>query len=75
MTTRFAGSGVMSGSVVGAADKHGNAAVDVVHPIREVHVTMLYLIGQDDDKLPRFHEGRYKQLSQFRSKVIGELIA
>ena len=50
-------------------------AVDVVHPIRDVHVTMLHLLGLDDNKLTYFHAGRYKQLSQFGGELISEIIA
>lgn len=75
MTMLFAGGGVNAGNVVGGTDELGKAAVEVVHPIRDVHVTMLHLLGLDDNKLTYFHGGRYKQLSQFGGKVIEELIA
>jgi hypothetical protein len=74
MTMLFAGGGVKKGTVVGATDEIGGRAVDVVHPIRDVHVTMLNLLGLDDNKLTYFHGGRYKQLSQFGGQVIPELI-
>jgi hypothetical protein len=50
-------------------------AVDVVHPIRDVHVTLLHLLGLDDNRLTYFSGGRFKQLSQFGGKVIPELIS
>jgi hypothetical protein len=34
---------------------------------RDVHVTLLQLLGLDDNKLTYFHGGRFKQLSQFGS--------
>ncbi len=71
----LAGGGVKRGAVVGATDEIGAEAVDVVHPIRDVHVTLLHLLGLDDNKLTYFHGGRYKQLSQFGGKVIPELLA
>ena len=46
-----------------------------MHPIRDVHITMLNLLGLDDNKLTYFHAGRYKQLSQFGGELIPELIA
>ena len=70
----FAGGGVRPG-VVGATDELGASAVDCVHPIRDVHVTMLHLLGLDDNKLTYFHGGRYKQLSQFGGEVIEDMIA
>ena len=75
MTMLFAGGGVNKGSIVGATDELGAEAVDVVHPIRDVHCTILHLLGLDDNKLTYFHGGRYKQLSQFGGKIIPELIA
>ncbi len=75
MNMWFAGGGTRRGTVVGGTDEIGAEAVDVVHPIRDVHVTMLQLLGLDDNKLTYFHAGRYKQLSQFGGEAIPELIA
>jgi hypothetical protein len=75
MTIMFAGGGVKAGHTIGATDELGAEAVECVHPIRDLHVTLLYLLGLDDSKLTYFHAGRFKQLSQFGGKVIGELIA
>ena len=63
------------GAIVGATDEIGSEAVDVKHPIRDFHVTLLHLLGLDDNKLTYYHAGRFKQLSQFGGKVINELIA
>ena len=75
MSMFFAGGGVKPGSVIGGTDDLGTTAVDVVHPIRDVHVTMLHLLGLDDNKLTYFHGGRFKQLSQFGGQVIPEIMA
>jgi uncharacterized protein (DUF1501 family) len=75
MTVWFAGGGVKAGHVVGATDDIGDQAVEVVHPIRDLHVTMLHLLGLDDNKLTYFHAGRFKQLSQVGGSVIKELLA
>lgn len=74
MTMLMAGGGVKPG-VVGATDELGSSAVECVHPIRDFHVTLLHLLGLDDNKLTYFHGGRFKQLSQFGGEVINELIA
>ncbi len=71
----FAGGGVKAGHTVGATDEIGAEAVECVHHIRDVHVTLLHLLGLDDNKLTYYHAGRHKQLSQFGGKVIEELIA
>ena len=75
MAMWFAGGGVKAGHVVGATDEIGEKAVEVAHPIRDVHCTILRLLGLDDAKLTYFHGGRFKQLSQFGGHVIKELIA
>ncbi|MEC7499617.1 MAG: DUF1501 domain-containing protein [Planctomycetota bacterium] len=74
MTMLMAGGGVKPG-VVGATDDFGAEAVECVHPIRDLHVTLLHLLGLDDNKLTYFHGGRFKQLSQFGGQVIEEIIA
>ena len=74
MTMMLAGGGVKPG-VVGGTDEIGAKAVECVHPIRDLHVTLLHLLGLDDNKLTYFHAGRYKQLSQFGGEVIQEMIA
>lgn len=75
MAMWFAGGGTRAGCTVGATDEIGATAVEEVHPIRDVHVTLLHLLGLDDNKLTYFHAGRFKQLSQFGGKVIDKLIA
>ena len=71
----LAGGGVNKGHVVGATDEIGDTATEVVHPIRDLHVTLLRLLGLDDNKLTYFHGGRFKQLSQTGGEVIKELVA
>ena len=71
----FAGGGVKAGHTVGATDEIGAEAVDCVHHIRDVHVTILHLLGLEDNRLTYYHAGRHKQLSQFGGKVINELLA
>jgi hypothetical protein len=75
MTMWFAGGGVKAGSIIGSTDEMGDKAVENVHHVRDVHVTLLRLLGLDDNKLTYFHGGRFKQLSQFGGQVIKELIA
>jgi hypothetical protein len=50
-------------------------AVEGVHHVRDLHVTLLRLLGLDDNKLTYYHAGRFKQLSQFGGQPIKELIA
>ena len=71
----LAGGGVRAGHVVGATDDIGRNAVDSIHHVKDLHCTILHLLGLDDNKLTYFHEGRYKQLSQTGGSVIKELLA
>ena len=75
MTVWLAGGGVKAGHMIGATDEMGAEAVECVHHIRDLHVTLLRLLGLDDNKLTYFHAGRHKQLSQFGGEAIEELIA
>jgi hypothetical protein len=75
MTIWLAGGGVNAGHTIGATDETGAKAVDCVHHVRDLHVTLLRLLGLDDNKLTFFHAGRFKQLSQFGGQVIKELVA
>ena len=75
MTVWFAGGDVKAGHTIGATDETGAEAVGCVHHVRDLHVTLLRLLGLDDNKLTYFYGGRFKQLSQFGGQVIKELIA
>jgi hypothetical protein len=75
MTVWLAGGGVKAGHTVGATDETGAEAVECVHHVRDLHVTLLRLLGLDDARLTYFHAGRFKQLSQFGGEVVKELIA
>lgn len=75
MSVLFAGGGVRAGQNIGATDEIGGSAVEVAHPIKDLHVTILYLLGLDDNRLTYFHAGRFKQLSQTGGQFIQELLA
>jgi hypothetical protein len=75
MAVWLAGGGVKAGHAVGATDELGQEAVDVARPIKDLHVTVLHLLGLNDNRLTYFHEGRFKQLSQTGGSVIKELLA
>lgn len=75
MTIWLAGGGCRAGETVGATAELGMTAVEEVHHVRDFHVTLLRLLGLDDNRLTFYHAGRYKQLSQFGGKVIEKLIA
>ena len=71
----MAGGNAPRGSIVGATDETGRTAVEVVHPIQNMHVTLLHLLGLDDARLTYFAQGRDKQLSQTGGELIKPLVA
>uniref|UniRef100_A0A7C4LIZ6 DUF1501 domain-containing protein n=1 Tax=Schlesneria paludicola TaxID=360056 RepID=A0A7C4LIZ6_9PLAN len=75
MTIWLAGGGCRAGHTIGATDELGMTAVEHVHHVRDFHVTLLHLLGLDDNQLTFYHAGRFKQLSQFGGNVINELLA
>ncbi len=74
MSVWLAGGGAKRGAIVGATDEVGGSAVEVVHPLRDFHVTLLRLLGLDDARLRYLHAGRDKQLSQVGGEWIPQLI-
>lgn len=75
MALWMAGGGVKAGHRIGATDEIGDHAVEVVNPIRNLHVTLEHIMGLDDNQLTYFHEGRFKVLSQTGGAVIKELLS
>jgi hypothetical protein len=74
MTIWLAGGGCNAGHTIGATDELGMEAVEGKAHVRDFHVTLLRLLGLDDNKLTYYHAGRFKQLSQFGGTVIDDLI-
>lgn len=73
-TTWFAGGGVKGGSVIGATDELGLHAVeDRAHP-RDIHATILHLLGLDAQRLTYLHNGRNERLTDFGGSVVQKLI-
>jgi uncharacterized protein (DUF1501 family) len=75
MNIVLAGGGVKAGQYVGATDELGERAAECVHPVSDFHVTLLHLLGLDDNKLTYLHSGRFKQLSQIGGQVIKPLLS
>ena len=61
--------------IFGATDEVGDSAVEVVHPIKDLRVTLLHLLGLDDGRLTYFALGCDKQLSQTGGELVRELVA
>ena len=71
----FAGGGVRRGTIVGATDEFGERAVEKRYHLRDIHATMLHLLGLDQEQLTFYHGGRHKRLTDNGGKIIHELIA
>lgn len=59
----FAGAGVKPGTSYGATDELGEAAVENPRPLRDLHATILHLMGLDHRRLTYFHGGLDEKLT------------
>jgi hypothetical protein len=71
----LAGGGAKGGSVLGATDEFGFAAVnDKVH-VHDLHATILHLLGFDHEKLTYRYAGRDFRLTDVSGTVVRSLLA
>lgn len=70
----MAGGDVQGGTTVGATDPFGVRAADEPIPIRDVHATLLHLLGLEDSRLRYLHAGRYRQLTDIGGRVLTEIV-
>ncbi len=56
-----AGGGVKGGQVIGATDGLGLYAVDAGMHVRDIHASILWLLGLDNTKLSYDHKGRLER--------------
>lgn len=75
MTMWFAGGGVKGGTTIGATDEVGGQAVESRFHLRDVHATLLRLLGLDQTKLTYYHGGRFKRLTDNGGNIIYDLMA
>ena len=71
----MAGGGVKAGATFGETDELSVRAASDPIPLRDVHATLLRLLGLDQERLTYLHAGRYKKLTDIGGRVIGEVIA
>jgi hypothetical protein len=70
----MAGGDVKGGSTVGATDEYSLRSVgDPVH-VRDVHATILDLMGLRDEKLTYKHAGRIRKLTDIGGNVLDQII-
>ena len=71
----MAGGGVKPGATFGETDDFSVRAAGDEVPIRDIHATLLRLMGLDQNRLTYLHAGRYKKLTDIGGRVIKEIIA
>jgi hypothetical protein len=74
-TMWLAGGGVKGGISYGATDELGLYAVEKPAHVRDIHATILYLLGLDHQKLTFLHDGRDERLTVVGGKVIKDIVA
>ena len=75
MTIWAAGGGVKGGTVVGETDEFGNKAVSDIYKVRDVHTTVLHLMGLNDLQLTYYHAGRNMRLTDTGGNKIDGILA
>jgi hypothetical protein len=71
----MAGGDVKRGATFGETDDFSVRAAGEEIPVRDVHATLLHLLGLDQNRLTYLHAGRYKKLTDIGGRVIREVIA
>jgi hypothetical protein len=71
----LAGGGVKGGTVHGATDEFGFAAVEKKVPVHDLHATILHLLGFDHEKLTFRYAGRDFRLTDVQGTVIQDILA
>jgi len=76
-TVWMAGGGVKGGTVFGATDDFGFKAVESPVQVRDLHATILHLLGLQHEKLTYYFQGLQQRLTQIdgESRIIKEIIA
>ena len=71
----MAGGNVRGGASYGVMDEWSLRSVDEHVHIRDVHATLLHLMGLDQHRLEFLHAGRFEKLTDFGGRVIREILA
>lgn len=75
LTMWMAGGNVRGGATVGETDEFSLRSIGPPIPIRDVHATLLDLMGLDDEELRYLHAGRLRQLTDIGGTVLDGLIS
>jgi hypothetical protein len=75
MSVWFAGGGIKGGTVVGVTDELGLKAVQDLYRVRDVHATILDVMGLDDMRLTYYYAGRNRRLTDTGGRRIEQIMA
>jgi hypothetical protein len=75
LTVWMAGGDVKGGTTAGETDEFGIKALGEPIPIRDVHATILNLLGLSDERLTYLHAGRFRRLTDIGGQVLQQIIA
>ena len=70
----MAGGDVRPGATFGQTDEFALRSAGEELPVRDVHATLLRLMGLDQDQLTFLHAGRFKRLTDIGGRVIEEIL-
>ena len=71
----MAGGNVRGGATAGQTDEYSLRSVGAPIHIRDVHATILDLMGLDDERLTYTHAGRVRRLTDIGGQTLKPLIA
>ena len=71
----MAGGGIKGGQAIGETDELGFKTVSQRYHARDIHATMLHLLGLDQMKLTYLNNGRNERLTDFGGTVIEQLFS
>lgn len=71
----LAGGGFKGGTVYGATDDIGLRSVEKPVHFRDLHTTMLYQMGLDQDALSYMYLGRKERLTELQGQVLKDIIS
>lgn len=69
------GGGIRGGTVYGATDEFGYAAIEKRVSLPDLHATMLHQLGLDHQRLTYSHSGRDYRLTDVSGRVLREILA
>jgi hypothetical protein len=73
-TMWVAGGGFKGGTVYGATDAIGLKAIEKPVHFRDLHATLLYQMGLDQDALSYMYLGRKERLTEVRGEIIKDIV-